>query len=360
MSHSRPRRSPFDAAQAEQPLRAELADLDHVPCQAARIDAASRRELLAHPATAGSCPDAEFRRRGLSKSKWRVYCQRERARSDRHEVRRSDGAAPVSSRGLLRRFAPHRWSMLSRKSGRNAMNDVGTLQTHANGGDLGRPGSRYDHRRCRRLQVHPLWCTDLGRQPLHAAAQAGALGRRARHRGLYRPRAAARTARADTTGTGGFLRPARHLAGKRGLPDPQCLVAGARCVEAAGHGVVPWRRVRLRHRECRPPAGLAAGQARRRGRRHRQPAAQHLRLPGPLGRRRRGLRRFRQCRHAGHDRRAGMGARQYRSLRRRSWQRHDLRRVRRRRQGLHVARDAFGTRPVPSRHRAKRRRGQAA
>ena len=43
------------------------------------------------------------------------------------------------------------------------------------------------------------------------------------------------------------------------------------------------------------------------------------------------------------------------TLRRRSRQRHDLRRVRRRRKGLHAAGDAVGARTVPSRHRAERR-----
>ena len=73
--------------------------------------------------------------------------------------------------------------------------------------------------------------------------------------------------------------------------------------------------------------GSRLAQARRRGRRHREPAAEHLRLPGPVRHRRDGIRRIRQCRHARHDRRAGMGARQHRPLRRRSRQRDDLRRV---------------------------------
>ena len=168
------------------------------------------------------------------------------------------------------------------------------------------------------------------------------------------------------------LRPASRpeLADFSGPPDTSpetedCLTLnvwspGLRRSEAAGHGVVPWRRVLLRHRECRPAARLAAGHARRRGRRHGEPAAEHLRLPRPVGGRWRGFRRIRQCRHAGHDRRIGMGARQHRTLRRRSRQRDDLRRVGRRRQGLHPAGDAVRARAVPSRHRAERRRDQAA
>ena len=48
------------------------------------------------------------------------------------------------------------------------------------------------------------------------------------------------------------------------------------------------------------------------------------------------------------------------TLRRRSRQRDDLRRVRRRRKGLHPAGDAVRARAVPSRHRAERRGDQAA
>ena len=69
----------------------------------------------------------------------------------------------------------------------------------------------------------------------------------------------------------------------RGLPDAQRLVAGARRRrEAAGDGVVPRRRIRLRHRERRAPARLAPCQARRRRRRHGEPPAQRPRLPRPL------------------------------------------------------------------------------
>ena len=56
----------------------------------------------------------------------------------------------------------------------------------------------------------------------------------------------------------------------------------------------------------------------------------------------------------------GMGARQHRALRRRSRQRDDLRRVRRRWQSLHPAGDAVRAWAVPSRHRAERRGDQAA
>ena len=63
---------------------------------------------------------------------------------------------------------------------------------------------------------------------------------------------------------------------------------------------------------------------------------------------------LRQCRHARHDRRTAMGARQYRTLRRRSRQRDDLRPVRRRRKGIHAAGDAVSAWPVPSCHRDER------
>ena len=62
-----------------------------------------------------------------------------------------------------------------------------------------------------------------------------------------------------------------------------------------------------------------------------------------------------QRRHARHRRRARVGARQHRGVRRRSEQRDDLRPVGRRRQGQHADGDAGGQGAVPSRDRAKRR-----
>ena len=218
------------------------------------------------------------------------------------------------------------------------------------------PGSRRNHRRRGSLQVHSLWRTDVRRQPLHAATQADAVGRRARRAGVHRARAAGGPAPDAAARAGGLLRSARHLAGNRGLPHPQRLVARASARrEAAGHGVAARRRVLLRHRQCAAAAGDAAGEARRRRRGHGQSAAEHLRLPRPVRGRRRGFRTIGQRRHARHDRSTRMGARQYRSVRRRSGQRDDLRRVRRRRQSLHAARDAVGARAVPPRHRAERR-----
>ncbi len=55
--------------------------------------------------------------------------------------------------------------------------------------------------------------------------------------GLYRARAAARPSPGDAARTGGFLRPARHLAGNRGLPDPQRLVAR---LDATKRPVMVW------------------------------------------------------------------------------------------------------------------------
>ena len=42
------------AAQAQQRLRPERRDLDHIPCQPARADTTADRETLAHSDTAGS------------------------------------------------------------------------------------------------------------------------------------------------------------------------------------------------------------------------------------------------------------------------------------------------------------------
>ena len=79
-----------------------------------------------------------------------------------------------------------------------------------------------------------------------------------------------------------------------------------------------------------------------------------------LPRRGRGLpvprRRRRQPRAARPDRRARVGARQHRRLRRRPGQRHHLRRVGRRDEHRDPARHAPRRRAVPPRHRAERRR----
>ncbi len=189
------------------------------------------------------------------------------------------------------------------------MNDLATSQGTSLVETIGGPCSRHDHGRCRCLQVHSLWRADLWRQPVHAAAQADTLGWRARCARLPRACAAARTAPRHATRIRRLLRPAGHVAGNRGLPHSQRLDARARPDgETAGHGMVPRRRLLLRYGKCRAAAGLAAGQARRRRRRHRQPASEHIRLPGSVRGRWRGLCGVRQRRHARHDRGTGMGA----------------------------------------------------
>ena len=67
------------------------------------------------------------------------------------------------------------------------------------------------------------------------------------------------------------------------------------------------------------------------------------------------VRRVRQRRHARHRRRARVGARQHRELRRRPRQRDDHGAVGRRREGLHAHRDAVGEGAVPQGRRAERR-----
>ena len=87
---------------------------------------------------------------------------------------------------------------------------------------------------------------------------------------------------------------------------------------------------------------------------HRLNILGHLDL---VGDRRRALCAFRQCRRPRSRRRARMGARQYRAVRRRSRQCHDFRRVGRRRQSQRAARDAESARAVPPRRHPERRVG---
>ena len=96
--------------------------------------------------------------------------------------------------------------------------------------------------------------------------------------------------------------------------------------------------------------------ARRRGGGDGQPPARRARLPRPVVALRRRVRGVGQRRHARPRARARVGARQHRTVRRRPGQRDDLRRVGRRLQGEHAARDAVGTWAVPPRHRAERPR----
>ena len=201
----------------------------------------------------------------------------------------------------------------------------------------------------------PYGASTAGAQPVHAAAEAGPVGRGAR---------GCRLGRACATS---FLRPAAsrgvalgaspgHGAGQRRLPDAQSVDARPRRRQAPGHGVVSRRRVLLwvgqyaahRRRQSRSP--------RRCRRRDRQPSPQHFWVSRSCGTRRRRLRALGQCRSARPRRRAAMGPRQYREFWRRSRQRDDLRPIRRRRKGQRPAGDAGGKRAVPARHRDERRR----
>ena len=130
--------------------------------------------------------------------------------------------------------------------------------------------------------------------------------------------------------------------------------------QAAGHGLAAWRRLRLRLGQPRGDRRRQSGAARRCRRGQRQPSPEHFRLSASRRYRRRALCAFRQCRHARPGRRARMGARQYRGVRRRSRQCHDLRRVGRRREGQRAAGDAGGARAVPPRRDPERRGGPGA
>ena len=154
--------------------------------------------------------------------------------------------------------------------------------------------------------------------------------RRARRARLCRPRRRRRAARSAPELRAG-LRARSTRAGRRGLPDASTSGRPALdSAQAAGDGVVARRRLRqrlgqlaaLRRRQPRPPR-------RRRGR-HGQPPAQHLRLsPSPAV----GGERYAQSGNAGMlDMVAALEwVRDNIALRRRPRQRHDLRRVGRRR-----------------------------
>ena len=216
-----------------------------------------------------------------------------------------------------------------------------------------------------RAPRHPLLPRDpvrrrhVGREPLHAAAEAEAVDGRL-------PRAVVGQHRAPEHGEAvrqpvlRVPRPLELRRRQRGLPADQRLHAGAqRREEAAGARLAPRRRLRQRQRHrARRLQRREPRPARRRGLLLDQPPARPARLLRP-GRRRRGeVRRVRQRRHARLRRRARVGARQHRGLRRRPRQRDDHGPVRRRREGLRADRDAGGEGPLPQGGGAERRLAQ--
>ena len=125
--------------------------------------------------------------------------------------------------------------------------------------------------------------------------------------------------------------------------------------EASGHGLAAWRRLLLRLGQLAALRQHQARPAQRRRGRRRQPSPECLRPPRSLADRRRALRPIRQCRPSRSGAGAGMGARARPALRRRSGQCHDLRPVRRRREGERAAGDAARQGPLPQGDRAERR-----
>ena len=127
----------------------------------------------------------------------------------------------------------------------------------------------------------------------------------------------------------------------------------------AGDGLVPRRR--LQHRLGQPGAVLLAFPfpARRRPGEREPPTGADR--PDGASCAFRGIagRRLRQLHVPRPHRRLEVGADQHRCLRRRPRQRHDLRRVRRRRQDRRPGGLAAGERPLPSRHLRERRERRA-
>ena len=134
------------------------------------------------------------------------------------------------------------------------------------------------------LQGHSLWRLDGRRQPLHAAAQARTVDRRARGDRLCRPLAAG-ACRPAAAGAGDGVGAGRHPAGRRGLPDAACLDARPRQRQASGHGLAAWRRLLLRLGQLAALRQHPARAAQRRRGRGGQPSPQHLRPSRSVGRR---------------------------------------------------------------------------
>ena len=242
-------------------------------------------------------------------------------------------AAGVAATGLLPRRQRGRIESGRRARGRGFDRRFGRGRDRR---DDARQGARIRAPGDVRLQGHSLRGVDRRRPALHGAREAGALdGRSLRARlGVREP---ADPARALGQGRGGLrLRMEPRRAG-RGLPAPERLDPRPRQPQARRHGLAARRRLRRRLRQRDERLRRREPRAPRRRRRQPQPPPRRRRLPRPLVHRRREIRGVGKRGAARHRRRARVGAGQHRGLRRRPGERHDLRPVRRRRQGERAA-----------------------
>ena len=186
---------------------------------------------------------------------------------------------------------------------------------------------RRARRRHPRVQGHPLRRRHRRRQPLPPATAARAVDRGAR-RARVRPVVPAAGVDDPSGWTGESHEAEDCLVLNVWTPGLDRAGAAARCWSGSTAAASPSARARWPLYD-----GAEPGPPRRRRGGHRQPPARRPRLPAPRRAHGRRARDVGQRRHARHRRRARVGARQHRRLRRRPRQRHDLRRVRRRRQG---------------------------
>ncbi len=220
--------------------------------------------------------------------------------------------------------------------------------------DTLRQDSRLKPREGASLQRRAVWRIHRPAPPLHAAAQAGKMDRRAR---LLRARQAftAVAVRFPRLRAAGSRSHGSQRADERRLPDAERLDAQRRRGQTARDGVAArrWLHQRLRriHLLRRP---RARGQERRRSRDGESPT-QRIRLSLSGRPRRREVRERFERRQSRYRRRARMGSRQHRRIRWRSFERHADGAIGWRRQGELADGDARRKGPVPQGHRSERR-----
>ena len=229
------------------------------------------------------------------------------------------------------------------------------LQHRRHGTDRSRRCSRLAAERCASILGYSLRRADGRGEPLHAATKARGVERSPRLLPAWR-------AGLDAAGPlgargGGACAQSRQPAG-RGLPQREPVHARARRRRTAGHGLASRRRIFRRVGKLPALRRHQPGEEGRRGGGCRQPPSERARVPAPRRYWRRQVGAIDERRHAGPGGDARMDPRQHRELRRRPGPGHDLRPVRRRRQGDDADGHAFGTGSVPSRHRAERVRAQ--
>ncbi len=270
----------------------------------------------------------------------------------RHSTCDRDGEPPRARTGADQALAEGEFYASSRRGGSEHV----VRSERSARGDPGpsRARQRHDRRhhgrepRCACVQRHSIRGVAARRESVACASTCHTVDRRARGDRIQPAVHARRRSR----------RPERrgHAAHERRLPLPQRVDHGGSPRREAPRDAVDLRRRLLWRRGLGGALRRRGSRAERRGRRHDQLPARLARLlRASRAQRRVRAQGVRQLRHARRDRGTPMGAAKHLRVRRRSRERHGVRRVRRREHGRDAHWFAARERPFPARDRAERR-----